>query len=226
MEKIIQYRDANIQIADRTLFENLSFDLHKGEFIFLNGNIGTGKTTFLKTIYAEHPFSASKSYVLGKNIIKIKKKNIPLLRRKIGFIFQDYKFLNDRNIKQNFEFVLKATGWKKDKEIDERINEVIDEVNMSDKLESMPYELSGGEKQRLATARALLNYPELILADEPTGNLDEQSSNYIVKKLYELSKNGTAVIFVTHEKRLFKIIPEAKVVSIADKTFNTGKAIL
>lgn len=226
MGKIIQYKDAKIEINGRVLFENLYFELNKGEFVFLSGNIGTGKTTFLKTIYAEHPFQANKSYVLGKNIIKIKKKNIPLLRRKIGFIFQDFKFLNDRNIKQNLEFVLRATAWKNSKEIDDRIKEVMAEVNMLDKLNSMPYELSGGEKQRLATARAILNYPDLILADEPTGNLDEQTSDYIVKKLYELSKNGTAVIFVTHEKRLFNIIPQAKIYTIANKTFNSGKKIL
>ncbi len=205
MGKIIQYKNATINVEKREILKNFDFELKKGDFIFLTGKVGSGKTTFLRTIYADYPVAkAEKAVVFNKNLLKIRRKSIPLVRRQIGFIFQDFKFLNDRNIKSNFEFVLRATGWTNEDAINKRIDEVLSEVGMTEKKQAMPYELSGGERQRISIARAILNKPALILADEPTGNLDEETGDYILRKLYELSKNDTAVIFVTHETRLLK----------------------
>jgi cell division transport system ATP-binding protein len=214
MSKIIKFENVDISIKERILLKNIDFYLEKGEFSFVSGKIGIGKTTFMKSIFAEIPIKSGKAIVLKYNLRKIKNKHIPLLRRQIGFIFQDFKFLNDRDIYNNLRFVLLATGWANDEKISERIDEVLQEVQMQHKKQSMPYELSGGEQQRVALARAMLNYPKLILADEPTGNLDEESSIYVTQKLSELSLNGTAVLFVTHNKNLFDLVPNKNVYKI------------
>lgn len=217
MSRIIDFENVKINIQDNVLIENIYFNLEQKEFVFLTGKIGCGKSSFLKTIYAELPLNDGIATVFDYKIKYINKRDIPLLRRKIGFIFQDFTFLTDRNIFDNFVFVLKATDWTDSQAIKDRIKEVLTEVDMYHKRKSKPYELSGGELQRISLARAMLNKPELILADEPTGNLDEESSIYVTKKLYELSKVNTSVIFITHDNSLLKILPQTKIYSIEDK---------
>lgn len=215
-EKLIDFENVKISVQDVSLIENVFFTLNKGEFVFVNGKIGSGKTTFLKSIFAELPINYGTAKVYDYNLRKISKKEIPFLRRRIGFIFQDFKFLSDRNIFQNFVFVLKATGWTDSEEIKTQIYKVLDEVGMKHKRKSRPHELSGGEKQRIALARAMLNNPEIILADEPTGNLDSESSVYVTNKLFELSQQNTAVLFVTHDNSLQSLVPGAKKIVIED----------
>lgn len=217
MSRIIDFENVKINIQDNILIENVYFNLEQKEFVFLNGKIGCGKSSFLKTIYAELPLFDGVAKVFDYKIKYIDKRDIPMLRRRIGFIFQDFNFLTDRNIFENFVFVLKATDWTDGQAIKDRIKDVLTEVEMYHKRKSKPYELSGGELQRISLARAMLNNPELILADEPTGNLDEESSIYVTKKLYELSKANTSVIFVTHDNSLLKLLPNAKIYSIENK---------
>ncbi len=219
MSILINISEAVIQVQNVKLLKDVNFKLNENEFIFLSGKIGSGKTSFLKTIYAELPVNKGNVLILDYNLKKIKNKEIPFLRRQIGYIFQDFKFLNDRNIYENFKFVLEATNWTDDAKIDARIKEVVEEVEMSNKISAMPYELSGGEIQRLALARAILNNPKIILADEPTGNLDEESVIYVTKKLAEQVEKGCSVIFVTHNKHTFDLVPNAKIVKIENKTF-------
>jgi cell division transport system ATP-binding protein len=183
------------------VLQDVSFTLNRGEFIYLLGEVGSGKSSFLKTLYAELPLEGTIATVCNYNLLKLKKHQIPYLRRKIGVVFQDFQLLTDRNVYQNLKFVLKATGWKKDK-IDIRIGEVLERVGMVDKVKRMPHELSGGEQQRIVIARALLNHPELILADEPTGNLDPTNSEMVAQLLESISAEGCAVIMATHNYTL------------------------
>ena len=213
-EKLIDFENVKISVQDVSLIENVFFTLNKGEFVFVNGKIGSGKTSFLKSIFADLPVLKGKAKVFDYDLKKITKKEIPFLRRQIGFIFQDFKFLTDRDIFQNFAFVLKATGWTDAEDIKTQIYKVLDEVEMKHKRKAKPHELSGGEKQRIALARAMLNNPQIILADEPTGNLDSESSVYVTNKLFELSKQNTAVMFVTHDNSLQSIVHGAKKVVI------------
>ena len=199
---IVNFQNVAISYNENNILQNISFQLKPNDFVFLVGNVGTGKTSILKTIYAELPIKKGKLTALGYDLIKIRKKNIPYLRRKIGIVFQDFQLLMDRNINENLKFVLQATGWTDEIKIQERIKLVLHEVDMFEKELSMPYELSGGERKRAMLARALLNEPKLILADEPTGNLDWESAKKITSILYNLSKTGTAVLFSTHNKEL------------------------
>ena len=197
---LISYKNVNIyQETGELTLEKVHFHVDEGEFIYLIGRVGSGKSSLLKTLYLELDIDeADEAVVLGQNIIKLRRKHVPPLRRKMGIIFQDFKLLNEKTVYQNLKFVLKATGWKKKDAIDKRIDEVLSDVGMSDKKNSLPHELSGGEQQRIAIARALLNTPQLIIADEPTGNLDAETANGIVALLREISQTGTAVVMSTH----------------------------
>jgi cell division transport system ATP-binding protein len=176
----------------------------KGEFLYLVGRVGSGKSSLIKTLNAQIPLKEGTGLVAGYDLSKIKKKEVPYLRRKIGIVFQDFQLLTDRSVNENLEFVLKATGWKNRTEIDTRIGEVLEKVGLGIKGYKMPHQLSGGEQQRVVIGRALLNDPEIILADEPTGNLDPETSEGILKLLTDISKTGRAVVVATHNYTLLK----------------------
>ena len=180
------------------------------QFVYVIGKVGSGKSSLLKSIYCEVDFDkadAEKAEVLERNLLTLKRKDVPALRREMGIIFQDFQLLHDRSVKQNLQFVLKATGWKSQKEIDERILKVLEAVGMQDKSNRLPHELSGGEQQRIAIARALLNQPKIIIADEPTGNLDPDTAEKIVDLLYEISHSGTSVVISTHNLGMIDKFP-------------------
>ncbi|MCC8145321.1 MAG: ATP-binding cassette domain-containing protein [Bacteroidales bacterium] len=206
-EILIDYRNVEISRGENVILQNITFQQEKGEFLYIIGKVGSGKSTLLKTLYAEMPIDKGEAFILDYNLRKIKEKHIPMLRRKVGIVFQDFKLLTDRSVNKNLEFVLKATGWKDNDAINERIIEVLDEVGMTKKGYKMPYQLSGGEQQRIVIARALLNSPEIILADEPTGNLDSDSGHKIVQLLHEICGQGTAVIMTTHNYQLVSDFP-------------------
>lgn len=199
---IVKYRDVEILRKEHVVLKNVSFELKDGEFLYLIGKVGSGKSSLLKSIYSEIPINEGNAKVFDYDLTRIKRKDIPMLRREIGIVFQDFQLLTDRNVYDNLLFVLDATGWKKRADIDERIEKVLKQVGMLNKSYKMPHELSGGEQQRIVIARALLNKPRLILADEPTGNLDPETSEQIVHHLHEISANGTAVIMATHNMAL------------------------
>jgi cell division transport system ATP-binding protein len=177
----------------------VNIEIHPGEFIYLIGKTGTGKSSLLRTLYADIPVKQGDVEVAGYNLKSITEKHIPHLRRKLGIVFQDFQLLSDRNVRKNLEFVLNSTGWKNEKEINERIEDVLSKVGLETKSFKMPHQLSGGEQQRVAIARALLNDPEIILADEPTGNLDPDTSEEIIQLLIQISKTGRSVIVATHD---------------------------
>ncbi len=201
---IIKLDQVGIYQMKHQVLSDVNIQVDNGEFVFLIGKNGSGKSSFLKTLYAELKLTEGTGSVTNISLNKIKSKNVPKLRRKIGIVFQDFQLLTDRSIFENLKFVLKATGWKNKQEISERIQEVLSHVNLVDKLYNFPHELSGGEQQRIAIARSLLNDPELILADEPTGNLDPETSEEIMKILFSLSKEGKAVIMASHDYDLMK----------------------
>ena len=209
MEEEILLQLANIEIRreENRVLHEASFTLHSGEFVYVIGKVGSGKSSLLKSLYCEIPIQAGEAQLLEYDLRKIKRKHIPFLRRKLGIVFQDFQLLTDRSVSKNLEFVLKATGWKKQAEIRARIEEVLRQVGMPDKGYKMPHELSGGEQQRIAIARALLNHPRLILADEPTGNLDPETSGQIVQLLHDICQQGTAVIMTTHNSTLVHNYP-------------------
>lgn len=215
---LIEYNNVNVHQTDgKPILTNVNFNVEEGEFIYLIGRVGTGKSSLLKTMYFElDVFEAEKAIVLNHDITSLKRKHIPALRRQMGIIFQDFQLLADRTIRRNLAFVLKATGWKRKDEIDARIAEVLAEVGMEEKIDKMPHELSGGEQQRIAIARALLNRPKLILADEPTGNLDQETGHQIMSLLHRICAEGTAVIMATHNIQLTEDFP-ARVVKCEDK---------
>ncbi len=196
-----------IRQQKNTILKNVNIDIASGEFVYLIGKVGSGKSSFLKTLYAELPLEYGKAEVAGFQLKKIKKSQVPLLRRKCGIVFQDFKLLIDRNVYENLEFVLKATGWKNKKAIKERIETVLTKVGMSDKQTKMPHQLSGGEQQRIVLARALLNAPPLILADEPTGNIDPETSYQLVELLKEICDTGKTIIIATHQYDLIEKFP-------------------
>lgn len=199
MSTLIKYQNVDICQKDQIVLKNVNLEIEKSKFYYLIGKVGSGKSSLMKTMYAELPVENGKAEVMGSNLIGIKSKDIPYLRRKIGIIFQDFQLLTDRSVYDNLSFVLQATDWKDRKEMDKRIDEVLSEVGMSTKGYRMPHELSGGEQQRIVIARALLNKPELILADEPTGNLDPETGQELVDLLHRICKEeGTAIIMVTH----------------------------
>ncbi len=206
---LIDYKKAKILQQDgKLVLDNIDFHVDEGEFIYIIGRVGSGKSTLLKTIYQEIDIEeAETASVLDTNIIGLKRKYIPALRRQIGTIFQDFQLLSDRTVYKNLHFVLKATGWKNKNDIDKRIAEVLADVGMDDKADKMPHELSGGEQQRIAIARAILNKPKMIVADEPTGNLDPETAENIIKLLRDISKTGTSVIMTTHNIPLLDKYP-------------------
>ena len=207
-ETVIEYKGVNIEPAERLVLKDVDFTLHAGEFCYLVGRVGSGKSSLMKTMYADVPVvSATTARVLDFDLLGIKKSKIPYLRRKIGIVFQDFQLLQDRSVAANLRFVLEATGWKNRNEIEERIEEVLKDVGMSNKSYKMPHELSGGEQQRIVIARALLNRPSLILADEPTGNLDPQTGYQIVQLLHRLAADGHAVLMATHNLQLVEDFP-------------------
>lgn len=189
------------------VLEDVNLDVHPGEFVFLIGRVGSGKSSLLKTLYAELSLMVGEGYVVGYNLRKLKNRDIPYLRRKMGIVFQDYQLLPDRNVYMNLHYVMKATGWKSEKSIKNRIEEVLGLVNLQTKDYRMPHELSGGEQQRLVIARALLNSPDLILADEPTGNLDPITTKEIMELFKKISENGCAVVMSTHNTTLLESYP-------------------
>ena len=205
---LIDYKNATIYQEDKLILDNANFHLDEGEFIYLIGKVGSGKSSLLKTMYGELDIdSADNAVVLGRDMLKIKRKHLPELRREMGIIFQDFQLLHDRTVYKNLRFVLKATGWKKNEDIDTRIDEVLDAVNMADSKEKLPHELSGGEQQRLAIARSLLNKPKVIIADEPTGNLDPETAENIVLLLKGITHSGTAVVMSTHNLPMLDKVP-------------------
>lgn len=204
---LIKYSNVYIKQDNLSVLEDVNIEFHKGEFIYIIGKVGAGKSTFLKTIYSELKIESGTARVLNFDIVNIKRKNIPLLRKQLGIVFQDFQLLTDRNVYDNLHFVLRATGWKNKSEINDRINEVLEKVGMGTKGYKMPNELSGGEQQRIVIARALLNKPQILLADEPTGNLDVETTNYIMNLLHDISKNGTLVIMTTHNLNIIEQYP-------------------
>lgn len=195
---LIEYKNVCIYQEDKLVLDGVNFNVEEGEFIYLIGKVGSGKSSLLKTIYCELDIdSADSAVVLGRDMLKVKRKHVPELRREMGIIFQDFQLLHDRSVYKNLRFVLKATGWKNE-DIDKRIDEVLTAVGMTEVKTKMPHELSGGEQQRIAIARALLNHPKVIIADEPTGNLDPETAENIVSLLKDITRTGTAVVMSTH----------------------------
>lgn len=217
MSAVIEYNKVEVHRAERMVLHDVTFRLDEGEFCYLVGRVGSGKSSLMKTMYADVPVAqGERADVLGFNLLEIKKKQIPYLRRAMGIVFQDFQLLQDRSAVDNLRFVLRATGWTSKSEMEERIEEVLKAVGMENKGYKMPHELSGGEQQRIVIARALLNSPKLILADEPTGNLDPQTGSQIVKLMHELSEKGTAVLMATHNMQLVEDFP-ARLVRCEDK---------
>jgi cell division transport system ATP-binding protein len=199
-EPIIELRHANIYQGDNLILQDVNLTVNKGEFVYLIGRTGTGKSSLLKTLYGELPLREGEGFVAGHNLKELTWKKLPFLRRNLGVVFQDFQLLTDRNVNNNLKFVLKATGWKDEKLMDNKIAEVLEKVGLRSKGFKMPYELSGGEQQRVDIARALLNSPKIILADEPTGNLDPETSDEIMQLLIHIARDfGTAVIMASHD---------------------------
>lgn len=214
---VIEYEGVEIHRAEKTVLTDVSLTIGEGEFCYLVGRVGSGKSSLLKSMYADVPIrSGAKAEVLGYNLLNIKKSEIPYLRRKIGIVFQDFQLLQDRSVFDNLSFVLKATGWKDRNEMEHRIEDVLIDVGMQNKSYKMPHELSGGEQQRIVIARALLNNPKLILADEPTGNLDPQTGITIVSLLQDLASNGHSILMATHNIQLCEDFP-GRVIRCRDK---------
>ena len=214
-EALIRYTDVEIHQQELCVLNGVNLELHKGEFVYLVGKVGSGKTSLLKTFYGELDIASGKAEVLGYDMLHIKRKHIPQLRRKLGIVFQDFQLLTVRTVYDNLEFVLRATGWKSKGEIKDKIEEVLNLVGMSNKGYKLPNELSGGEQQRIVIARAVLNSPEIILADEPTGNLDSETGHVIAELLHGISEAGALVVMTTHNLQLLREFP-GKVYRCAD----------
>ena len=207
MEPLIHFKDADILNGENTVIYSLNMDIMPGDFVYIVGKVGSGKTSIIRTIIAENRVLNGEAVACGYSLVGIKAKDIPFLRRSAGVVFQDFQLLTDRSVEDNLEFVLKATGWKDKGLIDARISEVLDAVGMGTKAHKMPHQLSGGEQQRIAIARALLNKPAVILADEPTGNLDSETADEILQLLMDLNAAGTAIVMVTHNRAIFEKYP-------------------
>lgn len=229
-EALIHYKNVEIHQQELCVLSDVNLELHKGEFVYLIGKVGSGKTSLLKTLYGELNVTDGEAEVLGYNMRSIKRKHIPQLRRKLGIVFQDFQLLTDRSVYNNLEFVLRSTGWKNKQEITERIEEVMDLVGMSNKGYKPANELSGGEQQRIVIARAVLNSPAIILADEPTGNLDVETGKSIVELLHNICENGSSVVMTTHNLQLLKEYPgrvyrcaDHQIVDVTDEYIPAGR---
>ena len=207
-EAIVELKQANIYQGDNLILQSVNLTVEKGQFVYLVGKTGTGKSSLLKTLYGDIPLREGEGTVTGFNLRDMNWKNVPYLRRMLGVVFQDFQLLTDRNVNDNLKFVLKATGWKDVRLMDEKIADVLDKVGLKAKGFKMPFEMSGGEQQRVDIARALLNSPKLILADEPTGNLDPETSDEIMHLLFRISRDyGTSIIMATHDYRVINKFP-------------------
>lgn len=215
-ENIIELVNADIVQRDHVVLSDINLEIKTGEFVYLIGKVGSGKTSLIKTLNAEWPLIKGDGKVAGFDLSNLKTNEIPFLRRKLGVIFQDFRLLGDRNVYDNLSFVLKATDWKDDKEIDFRVNSVLEKVAMTHKFKSMPHQLSGGEQQRVVIARALLNNPEIILADEPTGNLDPQTSIELLQIFKDLNDQGKTVVVATHDYPLIRRFP-ARIITVDEQ---------
>ena len=207
---LIEYKNVNVYQDDREVLRGVDFHVDEGEFIYIIGKVCSGKSSFLKTTYCELDIDeedADTALVLGRNLTTLRRREVPALRKEMGVIFQDFQLLHDRSVWENLQFVLKSTGWKDKDERAERIEKVLADVGMSDKKHNMPYELSGGEQQRIAIARAILNNPKVIIADEPTGNLDLETASNIVALLRDITQSGTAVVMTTHNLSMLSKYP-------------------
>jgi len=221
--EIIVFNEVSLKISETNIIENLNFSISSGDFTYLIGKTGSGKSSIIRSIYCDIPIQSGNCVIDGIEIDKIKKNQIPFLRRKIGIIFQDFKLLSDRSVHKNLEFVLRATEWKDKLKIDERINEVLNQVGMIDIKDRFPHQLSGGEQQRVSIARAILNKPDLILADEPTGNLDPATSKEIMNLLIDINNQGSTVLMATHDYDMISNFPK-KTLRLEDgKLFELSK---
>ena len=219
MSNVISIRNGSVFQHDRLILNNINLEIGQGEFVYLIGRSGSGKSSLLKTLYADLPAKSGIFSIAGFTLNDIRRKDIPMLRRKIGIVFQDFQLLYDRNVEQNLSFVLKATGWDDNTMINRRIDEVLQLVGLKGKRLSMPHQLSGGEQQNVAIARALLNSPSVILADEPTGNLDPETTNDVMKLLTKIRDNGTTILMATHNYNLILKYP-SRVISCAEGTIS------
>ena len=221
--EIIVFNEVSLKISETNIIENLNFSISTGDFTYLIGKTGSGKSSIIRSIYCDIPIQSGNCVIDGIEIDKIKKNQIPFLRRKIGIIFQDFKLLSDRSVHKNLEFVLKATEWKDKIKIDERIDEVLNQVGMINIKDRFPHQLSGGEQQRVSIARAILNKPDLILADEPTGNLDPATSKEIMNLLIDINNQGSTVLMATHDYDMISNFPK-KTLRLEDgKLFELSK---
>ena len=211
MSQLIHYQDIEVCQEEQIVLRDVNLDIQSGEMVYLLGRVGSGKSSLMKTFYAELPVQGAEANVLGYDLLTIRRKQIPYLRRKVGVVFQDFQLLVDRNVEENLMFVLKATGWKDKQSMRNNIHDVLNQVGMADKAYKMPYQLSGGEQQRVVIARALLNSPEIILADEPTGNLDPETGQGIIELLYSISRAGMTVIMSTHNLQWPERFPGRKI---------------
>ena len=218
MNSLISFRNADIMAGDNVVVHGLDMEINAGDLVYILGKVGSGKTSIIRSITAEHGIGNGEAEACGFNLKGIRQRDIPKLRRRLGVAFQDFRLLMDRSVWDNLDFILKATGWKDRRKADARIDEVLEAVGMTTKAHKMPHQLSGGEQQRIAIARALLNEPEVILADEPTGNLDDETAEEILRLINDLNKqNGTTLIMVTHDKSIVERYP-GRVFICADET--------
>ena len=208
MKNVIFFKDADITSGESIVVYGMNMEVHEGDLVYIVGKVGTGKTSIIRTIIAENPLPRGEGEVCGYNLSRLRRRDIPQLRRKLGVVFQDFQLLMDRSVESNLEFVLKSTGWKDREAMDKRIAEVLEAVGMQTKAHKMPHQLSGGEQQRIAIARAILNSPDVILADEPTGNLDAETAEGILQLLMHINKEqGTAIVMVTHNRSIIDRYP-------------------
>ncbi|OYT11067.1 MAG: phosphonate ABC transporter ATP-binding protein [Bacteroidetes bacterium 4572_112] len=222
MDTLIRLKNVSVFQRDLLILKDVNLEINKGEFVYFVGRTGSGKSSLMKLLYADLPMREGEASIVDYNLNKLKNKEIPFLRRKLGIVFQDFQLLMDRTVADNLLFVMKATGWKDKKKIDQRLTEVLNKVKMDTKGHKMPHQLSGGEQQRIVIARALINEPELILADEPTGNLDPETSKGIMSLLQDIASSGRAVVMATHDYSLFDKFP-GRTISFADSTITEKK---